>query len=181
MGKRQRTARKLSYIAFFLAASSLAAAQVVEQPLEQEQPPTGAAPERNGPVEPPEVVEADTAYAQALQTIRLLKVLTPSQAAALYPDSPPPPNAFLSTLFPNENGPIATAIRLGYRLYYQPWLPRWASRVLNGRSGRRREEIKGRAAKAIDLLQHAVDLGHEDALFTMAQVSLFPPPAMPLN
>ncbi|KAG8898720.1 ERAD-associated protein [Tulasnella sp. 408] len=182
MGKRQRAARKLWYAAFFLAASSLVAAQVVEQPQDQQQqPPAGAAPESNGPSEPPEVAEADVAYAQALQTIRLLKVLTPSQAAALYPDSPPPPNVFLSTLFPNENGPIATVIRLAYRLYYQPWLPRWASRVLNGRSGRRRDEIKGRAAKAIDLLQHAVDLGHEEALFTMAQVSLFPPPAMPLN
>lgn len=120
----------------------------------------------------PEVTEANAAYTQALQTIRLLKVLTPSQAAALYPDSSPPPNAFLSTLFPNENGPIAAVIRLGYRVYYQPWLPRWASRVLSGRSGRRRDEIKGRAAKAIDLLQHAVDLGNEEALFTMAQVSL---------
>lgn len=51
MGKQQKIARKLSYIAFFLAASSLVAAKVAEPPTPEQQPPAGAAPETNTPTE----------------------------------------------------------------------------------------------------------------------------------
>ena len=39
-------------------------------------------------------------------------------------------------------------------------------------SGRKAEELRGKAVKVLDLLQLAVELGHTDALYKLAQVSL---------
>lgn len=42
----------------------------------------------------------------------------------------------------------------------------------DGFSRRRAEDVQGKSIKVIDLLQHAVELGSMDALYTLAQVSL---------
>ena len=39
-------------------------------------------------------------------------------------------------------------------------------------SKKRDEELRGRAIKVIDLLQHSAELGNMDALYTLAHVSL---------
>ena len=39
-------------------------------------------------------------------------------------------------------------------------------------SKKKDEELRGKAIKVIDLLQHSAELGNMDALFTLAQVSL---------
>lgn len=88
MGKRQRTARKLSYVAFFLAASSLVAAQVGEQPPEQQQPPAaGAAPEGNGPTEPVVCPSCSPSHPKSL-TLCNLSVRSKRGKCSLYSSSP---------------------------------------------------------------------------------------------
>jgi SEL1 protein len=44
--------------------------------------------------------------------------------------------------------------------------------VKNGASKGKEEELRGKAIKVIDLLQHSAELGHLDALYTLARVSL---------
>jgi SEL1 protein len=41
-----------------------------------------------------------------------------------------------------------------------------------GSQKQKEEEIQRKLVKVIDLLQHSAELGHTDALFTLAQVSL---------
>ena len=38
--------------------------------------------------------------------------------------------------------------------------------------GKKKEDMELKAVKALDLLEHAVELGHMDALFKLAQVSM---------
>jgi len=82
----------------------------------------------------------------------------------------------LSSILPNPQGrgPLGSALRIVIKLRHQSWLPRFLSSRLSHDSGRRRsdEELSGRAIKVIDLLQHAADLGHLDALFTLGKISL---------
>lgn len=83
----------------------------------------------------------------------------------------------LSSILPNPQGrgPLGSAIRIAIKLRHQSWLPRFLSSRLSPESGRRRsdEEWSSRAAiKVMDLLQHAADLGHSDALYTLGKISL---------
>ncbi|KAG8849983.1 ERAD-associated protein [Tulasnella sp. 330] len=194
MPRPRQSARKLTLIAFFcVAVSTVYGATADPTPPEQagaaipavDQMPLGApvTEESKARSEQVEVTEAQKAHAQAVRIIRALSALPPSQVIPYHTDSLPRPPAIISSLFPNEHGLIAKTIRVGYQLRNQQWFkfPAWLSRRFGGRTGRRREETRGRALKAIDLLEHAIELGHEDALYTMAEVSLFPPPALPLN
>ncbi|EPT02547.1 hypothetical protein FOMPIDRAFT_1143800 [Fomitopsis schrenkii] len=126
-------------------------------------------------------VEATRAYNQAVSTLSTLTALPPSQSEESSPYLSHNNNGFqLSTLFPSiqGHGPIASAMRIAVKLLHQPWLPTsitgYVKEELGG--GRKKDvELHSKAVKVIDLLQHAADLGHNDALFTLAQVSLFPP------
>ena len=44
--------------------------------------------------------------------------------------------------------------------------------ILFSFSKERVEELKGKAIKVIDLLQHSAELGNTDALYALAQISL---------
>ena len=119
---------------------------------------------------------AARAYKQALVTLASITALPPSRAF----ESPQQlswrtGNSILSSFLPNPQGrgPIGSAIRVAIKLRHQSWLPRFISSRLS-QEGRRRsdEELSGRAIKVIDLLQHAADLGHMDALFTLGKISL---------
>lgn len=120
------------------------------------------------------MTEAQKAYAQAVRIIRALSALPPSQVTPYHADTPTKPPAILKTLFPNEHGLVAKTIRAAYQLRHQQWpkFPAWLSRRFGGRTGKRREETRGRALKVVDLLEHAIELGHEDAVYTMAEISL---------
>ena len=76
-------------------------------------------------------------------------------------------------------GPIASTMRILVKLRNHSWLPSFVTEFLgrelaNGR--KKEEEFKGKAVKVIDLLQHAAELGHTDALYTLGQVSLVSAP-----
>jgi SEL1 protein len=85
-------------------------------------------------------------------------------------------NSILSSILPNPQGqgPLSSALRIAIRLRHQSWLPRFLSSRLSQDSGRRRsdEELSRRAIKVMDLLQHAADLGHLDALLALGKISL---------
>lgn len=117
---------------------------------------------------------ASRAYKQAMSTLATLTALPPmqseepSQHANTYPLS-----SFLPTI--QGQGPVASALRILVKLRNHSWLPSVVTDFLgreltNGR--KKDEEHKGKAVKVIDLLQHAADLGHTDALYTLGQVSL---------
>ena len=121
---------------------------------------------------------ASRAYGQAVSTLSTLTALPPSPSEESSPYLSHNNNGFqLSSLFPSiqGHGPIASAMRIAVKLLHQSWLPAsftgYVKEELGG--GRKKDvELHGKAVKVIDLLQHAADLGHNDALYTLAQVSL---------
>ncbi|KAG8894061.1 ERAD-associated protein [Tulasnella sp. 403] len=176
--RRQALARRIAFVSFFLVVTS-SLAVFAQQPA----PPIATPDPLNVPVETetPEIAEANKAYLKALRAIRTLSSLSSSQVSAYYADVHPQPSGLMMSLFPNEQGPIPKLVKLWYSLRPQNLIPDWLARRFGGRLGRRREEIRAYASKAVELLTLAIERGHEDALFTMAEVSLFPPPAMHLN
>ena len=65
------------------------------------------------------------------------------------------------------------------RLRERSWLPNVIASRLGlagkekGSSGwRREEELKGKAIKVVDLLQHSAELGNAEALYALAKLSL---------
>ena len=80
----------------------------------------------------------------------------------------------MSSLFPNHQGPIATAIRILGTLRQQSWLPRFVAKRINGErwSSKQSDSQKARAMRALDLLEFAAGAGNKDALYKLAQVSL---------
>ena len=119
---------------------------------------------------------AARAYKQALATLATLTA-SPSRAFETHhPFSWSTGNSFLSSFLPNPQGqgPLGSALRIAIKLRHQSWLPRFLSSRFSQESGRRRsdEELKGRAIKVMDLLQHAADLGNLDALFVLGKLSL---------
>ncbi|KAH9174932.1 HCP-like protein [Lactarius sanguifluus] len=124
--------------------------------------------------------EATRAYKQALATLAALTALPSSRAFETHhPSSWSTGNPVLSSFLPNPQGqgPLGSALRIAIKLRHQSWLPRFLSSRLSQESGRRRsdEELRGRAIKVMDLLQHAADLGNLDALFVLGKLSLLPP------
>jgi SEL1 protein len=83
-------------------------------------------------------------------------------------------DSILSSFLPNPqgHGPLAVSIRVAIKLRHQSWLPRFLSSRLSQEGRRSDEELSGRAIKVMDLLQHAADLGHLDAFFTLGKISL---------
>ena len=123
-------------------------------------------------------ITAEKAYRQALQTLSSIPSFPVPQSPSPLLGSDPllQTNPLLASLFPNQQGPIASIIRIIYKLRQQSWVPSFLRPLFglglgkDGR-GRREEEIKGRAVKVLDLLEHAAELGHTDALYKIAQVS----------
>ncbi|KAI0753061.1 HCP-like protein [Daedaleopsis nitida] len=123
------------------------------------------------------VAEASRAYKQAMSTLATLTALPPMQSEEPSHHTTSVP---FSSFLPNMQGqgPIASAMRILIKLRNHSWLPSFLTDYIgrelsNGR--RKDEDLKGKAVKVIDLLQHAAELGHMDALYTLGQVSLFPP------
>ncbi|KAF8270495.1 hypothetical protein EI94DRAFT_775294 [Lactarius quietus] len=124
--------------------------------------------------------EAARAYKQALATLATLTTSPSSRAFETHhPFSWSTGNSVLSSFLPNPQGqgPLGSALRIAIKLRHQSWLPRFLSSRFSQESGRRRsdEELRGRAIKVMDLLQHAADLGNLDALFVLGKLYLLPP------
>ncbi|KAI0079287.1 HCP-like protein [Panus rudis PR-1116 ss-1] len=173
---RKYKARKASFIAFGLIALATVASTRAEHVSN-----ANIAVRTEDNVD--HAVEAARAYKQAMSTLTTLSNLQPSQAheqsSSIF-SGITASNSLFSSLLPNPQGqgPIASAMRIITRLRNRTWLPPLLTEVLyaESKAGRRRdEELLGKAVKVIDLLQHAADLGHTDALYTLARISLFPP------
>ncbi|KZT01467.1 HCP-like protein [Laetiporus sulphureus 93-53] len=125
--------------------------------------------------------EASRAYKQALSTLATLTALPPSQSEEPSPWHTANGNSFqLSSFVPSMqgHGPIASAMRIAVKLLHHSWLPSSLTGFVKDEltGGRRKDdELHGKAVKVIDLLQHAAELGNMDALYTLGEVSLFPP------
>lgn len=85
----------------------------------------------------------------------------------------------LSSILPNPHGqgPFSSAIRIAMKLRHQSWLPRivWTSLGLNGdhrEDDPSTSESYRNTATVISMLKHASGLGHTDAMFTLASLSL---------
>jgi SEL1 protein len=130
--------------------------------------------------------EAALAHSQALQTLSALSAAQTQSSDPYSHSSSSTQRSILSSFFgsllptPNQRGPIATTLRILQRLRQQSWMPRLISTIAGfgissgkGSSGRRRnDEMRGRAVKIIDLLEHAIELGNIEALYSLGRVSL---------
>ncbi|KAI0272118.1 hypothetical protein BGY98DRAFT_1002630 [Russula aff. rugulosa BPL654] len=140
--------------------------------------PSGSHHHKGSPSETDSANEAARAYKQALVTLASITALPSSRTY-----EPPhqlswrTKDSILSSFLPNPQGrgPLAVSIRVAIKLRHQSWLPRFLSSRLSQEGLRSDEELSGRAIKVMDLLQHAADLGHLDAFFTLGKISLLPP------
>ena len=109
-----------------------------------------------------------------MSTLATLTALPPMQSEEpMHHSTHIPLSSFLPSI--QGQGPIASALRILVKLRSQSLVPSFVTDFLgrerlNGK--KKDEELKGRAVKVIDLLQHAAELGHTDALYTLGQVSL---------
>ncbi|OBZ69692.1 Protein sel-1 1 [Grifola frondosa] len=100
---------------------------------------------------------------QALSTLATLTALPPLQSEQ--------PSYY------TPNFPLSKYDAHTVKLRHQSWLPHFLTGTWQGalwweEKGRR---VPWEAVKVIDLLQHAAELGNTDALYTLGQISLFPP------
>jgi hypothetical protein len=78
----------------------------------------------------------------------------------------------LSSLFPNfqGQGPFGSAVRIALKLQQRLWAKSTFGHL--GNKKRREDEIRGKAVKVKDLLQHSAELGNEQALYKLAHISM---------
>ncbi|EMD33107.1 hypothetical protein CERSUDRAFT_76806 [Gelatoporia subvermispora B] len=173
---RVGTARKASLIAFALvAAAAVSRADDVivgSQESQLNTPNDGRTVQVIVPM-----AEATRAYRQAMSTLASLNALAQTEEYS------PHLSSYQSSSFApgiQGQGPIASALRILVKLAHHSWLPRSVTKYF-GRElvgGKKRgDDPHSKAIKVVDLLQHAAELGHTDALYTLGQVSLFPPNA----
>ena len=123
---------------------------------------------------------ADRVYKKA---VTLLSTIRDSPAVQKAESTIPPSSGILSKVLssilpnPHGQGPFSSAIRIAMKLRHQSWLPRivW---TLVGFNGDHREDDPSTSesyrttATVISMLKHAINLGHTDAMFTLASLSL---------
>jgi SEL1 protein len=129
---------------------------------------------------------ASRAYKHALATLSSLTAHLnhghgPSWVYSTSPTFTISSNPLLASFLPNlqGQGPIGTAARIIIKLHHQfrdALLSigfDTSSRPVKGKKGRDvEEEMKSKAVKVLDLLEHAADLGSEKAKYMLAQLAL---------
>ena len=123
---------------------------------------------------------ADRVYKKAVTLLSTIHDSSSTQKAqsATHASSGLLSRAFSSVLpDPHGRGPISSAIRIVMKLRHQSWLPRiiWTILGFNGddrEGGSKAGEGYRTTASVISLLKHATSLGHTDAMFTLASISL---------
>ncbi|KAJ7782738.1 hypothetical protein B0H16DRAFT_1357156 [Mycena metata] len=178
MAKRNTFARKASWLAFGLLALAATSSAREQAPgvLDTQSVSTNNAETKTTNSDLDQAAEATRAYKQALNTLSTLTAHPPLHTYGSYSaGNNQNSKSLLSSFFPNlqGQGPLGSATRIVVKLQRQ---------IVNGvlagfgkESRSKREETKGKAIKVIDLLQHSAELGNSDALYTLAQISLFPP------
>ncbi|KAJ7496963.1 hypothetical protein FB451DRAFT_1120046 [Mycena latifolia] len=185
MTKRKTSfARKASWLAFgLIALAAVASAQgqtgdVQDNSVAHSASDASLAGEtKTTNAELDQTAEATRAYKQALNTLSTLTAHPPlhTYGSSFAVGNTPNSRSLFSSFFPNlqGQGPLGSAMRIIIKLQRQT-----VNVILSGlgkESRTKREETKGKAIKVIDLLQHSAELGNSDALYTLAQISLFPP------
>ena len=123
---------------------------------------------------------ADRVYKTA---VTLLSTIHDSSSTQKSQSSTDVSSGFLSKVFssilpnPHGQGPISSATRIVMKLRHQSWIPRivWTTLGFNGDDrggGAKTSEGYRNTAAVIALLKHATSLGHTDAMFTLASLSL---------
>lgn len=85
----------------------------------------------------------------------------------------PQSHPLLNSLFPNQQGPIASIIRIVLKLQHQAWIPQFLKgKKDRGNTDKRKDDMEERAVKVLDLLEYAIELGHMEALYKLGHVSL---------
>ncbi|CAG7854812.1 SubName: Full=Related to Sel-1 homolog {ECO:0000313/EMBL:CCA68700.1} [Serendipita indica DSM 11827] len=133
--------------------------------------------------EPPAIssTNGDEQYRKALELLASLPSARTLQKAAAETNRP---KSLLASLFPNHEGPIATAVRILGRIEQElSFLP---VRVFKSFNFKRpnpniREKASSQAAKALALLEEASEKGNLEATYTLGMSSLFPPPGAAPN
>ncbi|KAH7926991.1 HCP-like protein [Leucogyrophana mollusca] len=154
------------------------------EPTQKGRPEGVATPSNDAEVD--QAAEAARAYRSALITLSNLTANPPPYThdpSYMSAQTTSTTTSFLSSFLPNPQGqgPFGSAIRIAMKLRQEFWLFRILSAAFGqdgiGASGSRKknEEMRGKAIKVIDLLQHSIELGNVDALYTLAYISLFPP------
>ena len=119
---------------------------------------------------------AARAYKQAMATLTYLKVHDTLHApSSSFGGVPSASKSSLLSSFLQGQGPTGSFLRILFKLHQITF-----GRILNilsqdtlfSFSRERAEELKGKAIKVVDLLQHSAELGNLDALYALAQISL---------
>ncbi|KIJ65896.1 hypothetical protein HYDPIDRAFT_27117 [Hydnomerulius pinastri MD-312] len=126
-----------------------------------------------------QAAEAARAFRSAILTLSNLTAHPPPYAQDPFAQpSTSQSSSFFSSFLPSAQGqgPFSSAIRVALKLRQQlsPFQI-FSSSDGMGAGSRKDEEMRGKAIKVVDLLQHSAELGNMEALYTLAQVSLFPP------
>ena len=123
---------------------------------------------------------ADRAYKKAIALLATIRDSPPTHnAQSAHPTSSGILSKVLSSIIPSPHGqgPFSSAIRIAMKLRHQSWFPRifWTILGLNV-DGRDEDpetsEGYRNTATVITLLRRAISLGHTDAMFTLASLSL---------
>jgi SEL1 protein len=120
-----------------------------------------------------QAAEASRAYKQALATLATLTAHPPSYTHdPSVSSSSTTSNSLLSSFFPNfqGQGPFGSALRIAVKLQQRFWVKSTFGQL--GNKKRRENEMRGKAIKVKDLLQHSAELGNEEALYKLAHISL---------
>lgn len=114
------------------------------------------------------LIVATRAYKQAVHTLSALSSHpSPYQALSSASNS----KSILSSVLPNLQGPIGSAIRIANRIQQQVFNILMGGGKLSGMR-RREEEMYRKSIKVVDLLQHSAELGNMDALYMLGQISM---------
>ena len=125
----------------------------------------------------------DTADRTYKKAINLLSTIRDSPVTKKVESATPSSSGLLSKVLssllpsPHGQGPFSSAIRIAMKLRHQSWLPRIFWTLFGFKGGHREEDPSTsegyrNTALVISLLKHAISLGHTDAMFTLASLSL---------
>ncbi|CAE6450903.1 unnamed protein product [Rhizoctonia solani] len=171
----RRRRKVLLALALLVACTSTVAATTTETslaPVAQEsnaaQEDAGATPNEHISPEPDaKSLESRKALVDALSIIKALDALPPHTASPIDATLP----AWITSLFPNPSGPVASTLRIVAKLRSQHWLPSF----LSSRASRDEARVRHRVSRLEGLLQQSIELGNMDALYTLAHISVYPP------
>lgn len=114
---------------------------------------------------------ATRAYKQAMHTLSALSS-HPSPYQALSSSTQQSSNSILSSILPNLQGPIGTALRIADRLQQRLFYGLLGGGGKSSSARRKEEEMHHKSIKVLDLLQHSAELGNTDALYKLGHISL---------